>query len=178
MPAFSDLVAIPPKDAINSGLTPVSERWMLERFGKPGPLTLECSDVGAKAKIRPSIQFGVDVGPFKVSGLDAAVTSLTDLFSEVKRDLPDVYNQVKNGGLLCVRARRHNPSVYSNHSWGTAIDLFFGEGVTPMGKRATQRGVLLLYHFFHKHGWYWGAEFPGDSVDSMHFEMSEEVLDI
>jgi hypothetical protein len=33
-----------------------------------------------------------------------------------------------------------------------------------------------LFPFFNAHGWYWGAEFSGDSVDSMHFELAEETI--
>jgi hypothetical protein len=33
-----------------------------------------------------------------------------------------------------------------------------------------------VFETFNRHGWYWGAEFIGDSVDSMHFEWSEESV--
>ena len=35
---------------------------------------------------------------------------------------------------------------------------------------------MVLFPFFNRHGWYWGAEFSGDSVDSMHFELAEESI--
>ena len=73
-------------------------------------------------------------------------------------------------------ARRHNPAHYSNHSWGTGIDVFFGKGVVPQGARAAHRGNLLLAPYFNRHGWYWGAGFSGDSVDSMHFELADETV--
>jgi hypothetical protein len=38
------------------------------------------------------------------------------------------------------------------------------------------RGVLLLVPYFNRHGWYWGGGFSGDSVDSMHFELSDETI--
>ena len=33
-----------------------------------------------------------------------------------------------------------------------------------------------MFETFNRHGWYWGAAFSGDSVDSMHFEWSEESV--
>lgn len=71
---LSDRVPIPPKDTMNTNLSPAKESAMLKKFGKPGQLTKDCSDPTGKFKKR--IKFGVDIGPFKVSGLDFAVESL------------------------------------------------------------------------------------------------------
>ena len=79
-------------------------------------------------------------------------------------------------GMRCVRHRRHNPDKFSNHSWGTAIDLKFGDKEVEFGTPKAQRGFFALYPIFNKFGWFWGAEFSGDSVDSMHFELSEEAI--
>lgn len=174
MEDLNNLVPIPAKEVMNKGLTAASESTMLEILGKPGELTSDCSD--PNNIFIKKLVFGVDVGPFKVSGLLYAVESLKQIFAQVKIELPDVYNAVKTAGVLCIRSRRHNPSKYSNHSFGTAIDIYFGSGVVDQGVRQTQRGVYLLYPYFNNHGWYWGAEFSGDSVDSMHFELSEETI--
>jgi len=147
---------------------------MLNKLGKPGALTKDCSDPLGKFKKR--VKFGVNVGPFKVSGLDFAVESLRQIFAEVQQELPDVFAQVKTEGMLCVRARRKAPNLFSNHSFGTAIDLFFGNKVVDQGTPLTHRGNFLLFPFFNRHGWYWGAEFSGDFVDSMHFELAEETI--
>jgi len=174
MDKLSDRVPIPPKDQVNINLSSAREPTMMNKFGNPGKLTKECSNPTGTFLNR--IKYGVDVGPFKVEGLDYAVESLIQIFSEVKRVLPQVYAEVKNDGMLCVRQRHNNPSRYSNHSWGTAIDLYFGNDVVPQGVHLTHRGNLLLAPFFNKYGWYWGAEFSGDSVDSMHFELAEETI--
>lgn len=174
MENLSDRVPIPPKDVMNPGLSAAAESTMLAKLGKPGALTKKCS--APTGKIKNRIKSAVDVGPFKVSGLDYAVESLRQIFLEVEQQLPLVYAQVKTEGVLCVRHRRTNPTRYSNHSWGTAIDLYFGADVVPQGMRLTHRGVLLLFPYFNRYGWYWGAEFPGDSVDSMHFELAEETI--
>jgi hypothetical protein len=171
---LSDRVPIPPKDTMNTGLSPARQATMLTKFGKPGQLTKDCSDPSVKFKKR--LKFGVDIGPFKVSGLDFAVESLRQIFAEVQQQLPDVFNAVKNDGMLCVRARRKAPLIFSNHSFGTAIDLFFGTEAVPQGVHLAHRGNLLLFPFFNRHGWFWGAEFSGDFVDSMHFELAEETI--
>jgi hypothetical protein len=174
MDKLDDRVPIPPKDTMNTGLSPAREATMLAKLGRPGQLTQRCSDPSQKLKKR--IKFGVNVGPFKVSGLDFAVESLRQIFAEVEQQLPDVFAAVKNDGMLCVRHRRKSPKLFSNHSFGTAIDLFFGSAAVPQGVPLTQRGNLLLFPFFNRHGWYWGAEFSGDFVDSMHFELAEETV--
>jgi hypothetical protein len=174
MAKLSDRVPIPPKDVMNPGLSAAAESTMLTKFGKPGALTKDCSDPTGEIKKR--IKRGVNVGPFKVSGLDYAVESLKQIFSEVKQQQPILFAETKTEGMLCVRHRRRNPTRYSNHSWGTAIDLYFGTDTVPQGTRLAHRGVLLLAPFFNRYGWYWGAEFSGDSVDSMHFELAEETI--
>lgn len=174
MSALSDRVPIPPKDQMNPNLTSAAEATMLKKFGRPGRLTADCSSASAAMKKR--LVFGVDVGPFKVDGLAFAVESLKQIFAEVAEKHPDVFREVRTEGMWCVRHRRNNPAKFSNHSWGTTIDLKFGPKVVPQGTRLTHRGMLFLFPIFNKHGWYWGAEFSGDSVDSMHFELSEEAI--
>jgi hypothetical protein len=55
---------------------------MLQKFGKPGNLTSECSDLTGSIKQRVRSIF--DVGPFKVTGLDFAVESLIQIFTDVQ----------------------------------------------------------------------------------------------
>src|SRR6266852_6717155 len=98
MDKLSDRVPIPPKDTLNAGLSPAKESTMLQKFGKPGQLTKNCSDPFQQFKKR--LKFGVDIGPFKVSGLDFAVESLRQVFAEVQEQLPEVFDAVKNDGLL------------------------------------------------------------------------------
>jgi hypothetical protein len=147
---------------------------MLQKFGKPGNLTSECS--GLTGSIKQRVRSNFDVGPFKVTGLDFAVESLSQIFADVQNKDRTLFEQVKTDGMLCVRARRHNPAHFSNHSWGTAIDIFFGNSFVDQGVHLTHRGNLALAPFFNQHGWYWGAGFSGDSVDSMHFELAEETI--
>jgi len=158
---------------MNLNLSPAREDTMLRILGTPGSKTQECND--------PTGDFARhivtrNVGPFQVSGYDLAVDSVERIFTEVRREREDVFSAVKTEGMLCVRHRRHNPAVFSNHSWGCAIDLFFGPTAVDQGDPRAQQGNVVLFPFFNKHGWYWVAEFSGDSVDSMHFELAEETI--
>lgn len=173
-PSLSDRVPIPPPSQMNTGLSSCTETTMLKKFDKPGELTKDCS--AATGAFLARVRKSFDVGPFKVTGLDYAVESLLQVFTDVKNDNPQLFNQVKNDGMLCVRGRRQNPTHYSNHSWGTAIDIYFGTAAVDQGVKLTHRGNLLLAPYFNRHGWYWGAGFSGDSVDSMHFELAEETI--
>jgi hypothetical protein len=111
-----------------------------------------------------------------VSGLDVAVESLRQVFAEVQRKAPRLFNEVKTEGMLCVRHKHSSATHFSNHSWGAAIDLFYGSGVVQQGTALAQRGIVQLVPFFNRHGWYWGGEFSGHSVDSMHFELAAETV--
>ena len=173
-PAPGDVIPIPPTSSFNQGLSSADESTMLRAFGTPGARTNQCGPV--TGQIRNRIESRVDVGPFVVSGLDIAVTSLKKVFDDAVQQIPDVVAAVKTAGMLCVRHKRNNPNSFSNHSWGTAIDLFFGTDVVPQGRPKTYRGCLQLVPFFNQHGWYWGAGFSGRSVDSMHFELSKEAI--
>jgi hypothetical protein len=171
---LDDEVAIPPADTFNVGLHFAPEATMLELLGTPGRKTRDCSSPTMPFARR--IKSSVNVGPFRVSGLDIAVDSLKAVFAEAKEAMPEVVAAVKTEGMLCVRHKRNNPDSFSNHSWGAAIDLFFGGDVVPQGRRKTHKGVLLLAPIFNRHGWFWGAGFSGASVDSMHFELAEETI--
>jgi hypothetical protein len=168
------LVAIPPANTFNQNLSSASEATMLQIFGVPGAKTQDCSPATGAFKQR--IVSLVNVGPFKVSGLDIAVQLLKAVFDEAEQQIPNVVAAVKNDGMLCVRHKRMNSNSLSNHSWGTAIDLFFGHAAVPQGSHKTHRGCLQLAPFFNRHGWYWGAGFSGSSVDSMHFELAEQTI--
>jgi D-alanyl-D-alanine carboxypeptidase len=173
-PKPTDVVNIPPANTFNVNLSSASEATMLKVFGTPGQKTKECSPATGAFKKRVVTK---SVGPFRVTGLDVAVESLKAVFAEAEEQIPNVVAQAKSEGMLCVRHKRTNPNSFSNHSWGTAIDLRFGDrDVVPQGIKKTHRGNLQLAPFFNKHGWFWGAGFSGNSVDSMHFELSEQAV--
>ena len=122
-----------------------------------------------------------DVGPFRVTGHRLALESLRRVFHLVKGAKPQLFAQVGSAGMLCSRAVRGPGSPdpkrwkFSNHAWGTAIDLTFGY-TDRVGDGMCQAGLLELYPYFHGEGWYWGAEFGPSREDSMHFELAEETI--
>jgi hypothetical protein len=168
----TDVIPIPPTTTFNQGLSSASEGLMLEKFGIPGQKTVNCSPVtgGFRNRIKT-----VTVEPIRVTGLDIALTRLQAALSDAEQQIPDVVAGLKTAGMLCVR-RKHNSNSFSNHSWGTAIDLFLGARVIDQGVHKTYRGILQLAPFFNHHGFYWGAGFSGGSVDSMHFELAAETI--
>src|SRR6266536_224023 len=175
MSKLSDIVPIPPLETFNLGLHSASESTMIKLLGIPGRKTDDCSDpTGDFAR---HIVNNVDVGPFHVTGLNAAVESLRQVFAELKRQAPKVHDEVSTEelGMLCVRHIRNQPNVFSNHSWGTAIDLKFGPKEVDRGEHVTQRGFLSLFPIFNRFGWFWGGGFSR-TVDSMHFEVAEETI--
>src|SRR6478735_6974534 len=123
MPSLSDRIAIPNKEEMNANLSSAREETMIAVLKIPGRLTADCSEPTGDFAARVVTRH---VGPFRVRGLNVAVESLERIFLEVRASRPDVYAEVKTEGMLCVRHRRENPTRFSNHSWGCAIDLFFG----------------------------------------------------
>lgn len=169
---LAGLVPLPSPDDLNAELTSPSSAWMLAEFGAPGPLGQECAD--------PYPHFAkqiitANVGPFRCTGHKAAILSLQHIFRQVEIAGRTDLLTVKTDGMLCVRAIRGYAGRYSNHSWGCAIDLRFGDEGVPLGEAQAQAGVLALYPFFHHAGWYWGGGYHG-RPDSMHMEASVELI--
>lgn len=173
MSGLSKRIPLPSPTSFNSGLTVPSPAQMLSVFGRPGPLGTNCAD--------PFPDFAEkvvthDVGPFRVTGHRIAVLSLTHVFDDVKAaGRHDLLEQVETEGMLCIRQIRdgHN---YSNHSFGCAIDLRFGE-LIELGSKETCQGLMDLYPFFHARKWYSGMGYHGRS-DAMHLEVSWELIQL
>jgi hypothetical protein len=182
---YSALVQIPDRAGLNPGLTRAQSATLSAALGVPdlsGLDAAKCYNGRATAKLKQRL-VKADVGPFTATGHREAVASLGRIFKAVKRERPELYAQVKTAGLLCIRKRRKinsdgtttGLSALSNHSYGTAIDLYFGKRADfkPDGK--CQSGLLELYPYFLAEGWYWGAAFSSNE-DPMHFELAEETL--
>jgi Mannosyl-glycoprotein endo-beta-N-acetylglucosaminidase/D-alanyl-D-alanine carboxypeptidase len=149
---------------------------MLEIFGRPGALSRDCSNITNAALRR--LMDTQDVGPFRVTGLTLLLGQLSEIFDQVRQQNPDLYNQAGTEGMVCCRAVRGSATNYSNHSWGSAVDIFFGRS-DEVGDGMTEAGLLALYPYFHARGWYWGAGFGSANPkreDSMHFEASDELI--
>ncbi|HEX6908963.1 MAG TPA: M15 family metallopeptidase [Longimicrobium sp.] len=176
-PRFGDLVPIPAN--INPGVSAAKQRTMLEIFGRPCSLSADCTAV-TNPKVR-NLLVTRDVGPFNVTGIRPTVEALTRIFDRVKQEQPDLFDAVGTAGVLCCRRVRRAPGQspspnFSNHSWGTAIDLTIKGKLDPRGNGTTQFGILLLAPFFNAERFFWGAGFRGASEDAMHFEASDELV--
>lgn len=174
---FGDLVPIP--GSINRGVTAARQKTMLELFGRPCPLNAECTAV-TSAKVR-RLLVTRDVGPFTVQGIRPMIEALARIFERVKREEPALIRVVGTAGVLCCRRVRRAPGRppsrnFSNHSWGSAIDLTIKGRLDPRGNGTTQFGILLLAPFFNEERFFWGAGFRGESEDAMHFEASDELV--
>lgn len=115
-----------------------------------------------------------NVGPFRVTGLEVAVDSLSRVFREFRKSDPEAYETVGTAGMLCVRWVRGSRRTLSNHSWGTAIDLTWDRELQHLGTAGVQRGALAIYRHMRAEGWYWGAGFKRN--DPMHWELAEETV--
>jgi hypothetical protein len=176
-PDFGRLVKIPTK--INQGLKAAQQSTMLSIFGKPGELSAECTPV-TNERLK-SLLVLRHVGPFAVTGVAPAVDVLSRVFAAVKQREPELFGQLGTAGMLCCRRVRRRPGLppspnFSNHSWGTAVDIKVKGKLDPVGDGLTQLGLLLLQPFFNKEGFFWGAGFRGETEDSMHFEASDGLV--
>lgn len=119
-----------------------------------------------------------DVGPFRVTGLKPAVSSLREVMAEVRTAQPDVYDSLGTAGMFCARliAGSNNPS---NHSWGCAVDISIHGTLDGLGSGKqdgkTLAGLAAMAPFFNDAGWYWGVGFS-NFEDGMHFEVADETM--
>lgn len=168
-----DLIPVPRPQDINTGLRSASARTLVRLLGEPRrSYSSDCQPITNK-RLAERIVYSEAVTPrLRVAGERLAVQSLKAVLDDVRLANPDLYARLGSAGMLCCRYVRGSHTVISNHSWGTAIDLTIDGKLDTRGDDKVQRGLLEIYKHFHKHGWYWGAEFGVE--DAMHFEISEE----
>lgn len=166
---------IPVPATINSGKSSCNTRLLVSKYGPPTKrLTSECKNPTSKFWLGRMVT--QDVGPFRVTGHIRAVELLGFTLKEVGRKYPELYKALSSAGMLCVRHVRGVPGVMSNHSLGLAIDFKIEGLLDPYGDGKCQQGLLDLYSVMKQFGWFWGASFRKE--DAMHFEVSQELIDI
>ncbi len=174
---LTDLVPIPAD--INPGFTFCRQTTMLNTLGRPCTLSADCTQVTNERVLNLLVETE-DVGPFRVSGLGPAVEALKRIFAEVQAQEPALFAALGTAGMLCCRrVRTTDGSIspnFSNHSWGTAVDIKIDGQLDPRNDGQALRGLLMLHPFFNREGFFWGAGFGGTSEDSMHFEASDELV--
>jgi hypothetical protein len=157
----------------NDGLVSPSNATVQGQFGAPrDDYSENCQAVTNKTLAKRMVS--KNVGPFKVTGLDKAVDSLTTIMKTVQKEQRLVYRVLQTEGMLCVRYTRGSKTNISNHSWGTAIDLKLDGDLDPRGDDHGQFGLQLISDIFNDNGWYWGLGFK--TADSMHFEVGEALI--
>jgi D-alanyl-D-alanine carboxypeptidase len=169
---YSTRIPLPDRNSINQGLISPTPSYMKSVLGIPGQLTIDCSPV-TNTNLKKLIVVK-SVGPFRVTGLKPAVSAIQRIFEKVKAEKPELYKQVGTAGMLCVRKIRGGLG-FSNHSWGTTIDITINGKLEPLGSNRAQLGLKDLYPYFHSEKFYWGAGFSPRS-DSMHFEASQQLI--
>lgn len=161
------------KARFNKGITQPRNRIMLEILGVPrSTKTVNCSGV-----TQPHLKALLEtrqVGPIRVTMLKPALESLERIVAQLKESEPDIHDALGTAGALCARLIRGSSTSWSNHSWGTAIDVKLQGRLDGFGDGGTQFGLLLLAELFNAEGWYWGATYNRE--DSMHFEVGVETL--
>jgi peptidoglycan hydrolase-like protein with peptidoglycan-binding domain len=168
---YTNLIQVPSN--INPGLTPARQATMLAVFGQPRTdYSQSCQEV-----TNPQLQAliaTVDVGPCRARGLRPALDDLIAIFKDVLTQHPAIYAAINSAGMLCVRYVRGSNSYISNHSWGTAIDLYLDAAADVRGDNKVLQGLADIADIFNQHGWYWGAGFGTE--DAMHFEASDQRI--
>jgi hypothetical protein len=172
----SILTELIPKGRIsgyNVGVSSASNATMQARLGAPrSSYSQACQSVTNATLSRRIVTRSV--GPFHVTGLDSAVTSLARIMSAIASNQRLVYRVLGTAGMLCARYVRGSTRNISNHSWGTAIDLTIAGILDPRGDTKIQFGLHLISGTFNTNGWYWGAGFPTE--DAQHFEAGSALV--
>ncbi len=186
---LSGHVKTPQKTDINQGLTSPNEDFMTSLLGAPmspapgKPPSNFCFPLSEATNSRlKRLVTTSSVGPFTGTGLRPFISTLEMIFRELKEKDPELYSRIRTAGILCIRPKKNPDGSYrmgswSNHSWGTAVDIKVGGKLDEYGDDCTLSDLLRIYPYMHKAGLYWGAGFSGGREDSMHFEASQELLE-
>jgi len=174
----TQIVPIPGR--INPGLHSAKNSTMLQILGRArNTFDDECRPA-TNDPVKGLLAHQVNVGPFQVTGISAAVESLRDVLTQVKNAHPEVHEVLSTAGMFCARLIRGSQNI-SNHSWGTAVDISVGgilDGVQTRSAKSDGRtlaGLVAMAPFFNQAGWYWGVGFS-TFEDGMHFEVADETI--
>jgi hypothetical protein len=153
---WSTRTALPAPGTVNLGLSCPTSAQMEQIFGDPH---------GSRTTSRLAHgRFGAD----PVTALAPALASLNLILGRVRTDLPDLYALLGTAGAYNLRNIRGR-NCYSNHSWGTAIDVKVDGLLVPLGAAYSCKGLDALCSYFNAAGWYWGGGYH-NRKDCMHFE--------
>jgi hypothetical protein len=158
---------------INTGLSPARPYTMLALLGKPGNLTRDCSAITNRILHAHIVTHHFN--HFSVTGWKPAIDCLVGAMTDCYHEQPELHSVIRTAGMLCCRAVRGSTSTLSIHSWGCAADMQIENQLDPLGATVVQRGILMLYPYMHRHGFFWGAGYKGRK-DPQHFEIADETV--
>lgn len=171
---YAQVVSLAGRRTNNEGITVSSPSFLLEKFGPPREVLSDDCEPMTNPTLKEML-VTEDVGPIRVSMLKPAVDSMRVVFEKIQAADADLYARISTAGALCVRRIRGSQNSVSTHAFGLAVDLNIDGVLDTLGDGQTQLGLTILADFFQAEGWFWGAAFSRE--DSMHFEVSEEMIE-
>ena len=172
--SYAQVVLVADRRLLNTGLTVPTPAFLEEFLGRPREdISDQCQGM-TNPKLRDMLVLE-DVGPIRVNMLKPAVKSLRNVFEAARAVDQDLYDRINTSGSLCVRRIRGSVDSLSSHSFGLAVDLNIDGVLDNFADGRTQLGLTILADLFQAEGWIWGAGFGRE--DSMHFEVSRELLE-
>jgi hypothetical protein len=179
MTDLSDPVPISTIPNLNKGLSSAKVPTMIAALGRPRePLSQrDCRDDQASAPVKRLLDKRKITDHLTLRGIRPALDSVEAVLAKVKAANPQLIDQLRTEGMICVRHK--NPTdgsssdEPSNHSWGTAIDFkLVGHEAPGNTGTVAPRWVAIMVPFFNEAGWYSGIGFH----DTMHFEVADETI--
>lgn len=172
--AYPDVVLIGDRRKINKGLTVPTPSFLESFLGRPRDEINDACQSITDPKLKDMLELKT-VGQVKVRMLRPAIESLERVFEKIRISDQELHKRINTAGSLCVRRIRGSKNSLSSHSFGLALDLNINGVLDTLGDGKTQLGLTILADFFRDEGWIWGAGFTRE--DSMHFEVSRELLE-
>jgi hypothetical protein len=171
---YAGVVLIPDRRNVNTSITVPTPSFLEEFLGRPRERLSDRCDEMENPKLRDMLRLE-EVGPIRVRMLEPAIESLRRVFEKVRAMDSSLYDRIDTAGSLCVRQIRGSIGRTSSHSFGLALDINIDGHLDVLADGKTQLGLLLMSDLFREEGWIWGAGFTRE--DSMHFEVSREMLE-
>ncbi|QIE43481.1 M15 family metallopeptidase [Meridianimarinicoccus aquatilis] len=171
---YAQVVLIAQRRSINEGMQVATPTFLEGFLGRPRETLNDTCQPMTNPDLKPMLKVE-QVGPVRVQMLQPALDSLGRVLENVRAADQDLYDRINTAGSLCVRQIRGTVGRVSSHSFGLAVDLNIDGQLDTLGDGKTQLGLTILADFFREEGWIWGAGFTRE--DSMHFEVSRELLE-
>lgn len=179
MADLSDPVPISSIPNLNKGLSAAKVSTMIAAMGRPRePLSQhDCRDEQASASVKRLLGTRKITDHLSLRGIKPALDSVEAVLAKVKTANPELIDQLRTEGMICVRHKNPTDGSISdepsNHSWGTAIDFkLVGHEAPGNTGKVAPRWVAIMAPFFNEAGWYSGIGFH----DTMHFEVADETI--